>query len=80
VLTPSTDPWNQVVFAGPMIGLYLLSIGIAWLVAPGKDESARTGSPHLKLVFAAAVMDQAWRHGAQSRNGPRAALRLRRPE
>jgi Sec-independent protein secretion pathway component TatC len=34
VLTPSTDPWNQTVFALPMIGLYLLSIGIAWLAAP----------------------------------------------
>jgi sec-independent protein translocase protein TatC len=60
-LTPSTDPWNQIVFAGPMIGLYLLSIGIAWLVAPGKDAPTRNGSPHLKLVFAAAVVDQAWR-------------------
>jgi sec-independent protein translocase protein TatC len=34
VLTPSTDPWNQTMFALPMIGLYLLSIGIAWLAAP----------------------------------------------
>jgi sec-independent protein translocase protein TatC len=34
VLTPSADPWNQTVFAGPIIGLYLLSIGIAWLVQP----------------------------------------------
>jgi sec-independent protein translocase protein TatC len=42
VLTPSTDPWNQIVFAAPMIGLYLLSIGIAWLVGPkdGKDAAA----------------------------------------
>jgi sec-independent protein translocase protein TatC len=34
VLTPSGDPWNQSVFAAPMIVLYLLSIGIAWAVAP----------------------------------------------
>ena len=34
VLTPSGDPWNQTVFAAPMVVLYLLSIGIAWLVAP----------------------------------------------
>jgi len=63
-LTPSTDPWNQIVFAAPMIGLYILSIGIAWLVAPGrgKDPAPRAGSPHLKLVFAAAVVDQAWRN------------------
>jgi len=66
VLTPSTDPWNQIVFAAPMIGLYLLSIGIAWLVAPGRDkDAARTDSPHLKLVFAAAVVDHAWRNRTQ---------------
>jgi len=65
VLTPSTDPWNQIVFAGPMIGLYLLSIGIAWLVAPGKDTPSRADSPHLKLVFAAAVVDQAWKSRRQ---------------
>jgi sec-independent protein translocase protein TatC len=29
VVTPSSDPWNQTVFAAPMIALYLLSIGIA---------------------------------------------------
>jgi sec-independent protein translocase protein TatC len=34
VATPSSDPWNQTVFALPMIALYLLSIGIAWLAAP----------------------------------------------
>ena len=34
VLTPSGDPWNQTVFAAPMVVLYLLSIVIAWLVAP----------------------------------------------
>jgi sec-independent protein translocase protein TatC len=34
ILTPSADPWNQTVFAGPMIALYLISIGIAWLVEP----------------------------------------------
>lgn len=34
VLTPSGDPWNQSVFAAPMIVLYVISIGIAWVVAP----------------------------------------------
>ena len=71
VLTPSTDPWNQIVFAAPMIGLYVLSIGIAWLVAPrrGTDAPARGDSPHLKLVFAAAVVDQAWK--ARTQRSPR---------
>jgi Sec-independent protein secretion pathway component TatC len=40
-VTPSADPWNQTIFATPMIALYLLSIGIAWLVAPRR--TAETG-------------------------------------
>jgi sec-independent protein translocase protein TatC len=33
VLTPGADPLLQALMAGPMLLLYLLSIGIAWLVA-----------------------------------------------
>jgi len=39
VLTPSADPWNQTVFAAPMIGLYLISIGIAWIVGPRRPKT-----------------------------------------
>ena len=34
VITPSADPWNQTMLALPMLGLYVLDIGIAWLAAP----------------------------------------------
>jgi sec-independent protein translocase protein TatC len=34
VVTPSGDPYNQTILALPMIGLYLLSILIAWIFAP----------------------------------------------
>jgi sec-independent protein translocase protein TatC len=34
VLTPGTDPVSQLMMAGPMLALYLLSIAIAWMVAP----------------------------------------------
>jgi sec-independent protein translocase protein TatC len=34
VLTPTADPWNQTVFAAPMVGLYLIGILIVWLVEP----------------------------------------------
>jgi len=34
VVTPTGDPMTLMVFAAPMMGLYLLSIGIAWLVGP----------------------------------------------
>lgn len=61
VLTPSPDPWDQSVFAAPMIALYLLSIGIAWLVGPKREPAPpiRNDSSQLRLVFAAAVIDQA---------------------
>jgi sec-independent protein translocase protein TatC len=39
VITPSADPWIQTVFAAPMIGLYVISMGIAWLVAPRRHAS-----------------------------------------
>src|SRR5947209_14326618 len=34
ILTPTTDPLNMTIYAAPLIGLYILSIGIAWLVHP----------------------------------------------
>jgi sec-independent protein translocase protein TatC len=34
VLTPSSDPFNQTLFAAPMFVLYALSILVAWLAAP----------------------------------------------
>jgi len=37
VVTPGGDPGTQMVFAAPMIGLYLLSIAIAWIVGPKKQ-------------------------------------------
>jgi sec-independent protein translocase protein TatC len=40
VITPTGDPGTQTVFAAPMIGLYLLSIAIAWVVGPkGKGKA-----------------------------------------
>jgi sec-independent protein translocase protein TatC len=37
VLSPGTDVVSQLLMAGPMIVLYGLSIGIAWLFGPGKS-------------------------------------------
>lgn len=43
VITPTGDPGTQTVFAAPMIALYLVSIGIAWLVGPkGGRDTAET--------------------------------------
>jgi sec-independent protein translocase protein TatC len=64
VLTSSADAWNQTLFAAPMIGLYLVSIGIAWLAHPRRTVpgEAPPVSTHLRLVVAATVVDQARRH------------------
>ena len=40
VLTPSSDPWNQTLFAVPILGLYLISIVIAWMVGPVDTHGA----------------------------------------
>jgi len=39
IVTPSPDALNMCIFAAPMLGLYALSIGVAWLVHP--EQRAR---------------------------------------
>lgn len=39
ILTPTTDIVNMCVFAGPMVVLYIVSIGIAWLVHPQRRSA-----------------------------------------
>ena len=41
VLTPTPDAFIQLMMAGPMIGLYLLSIGIAWLFGKREEPDER---------------------------------------
>jgi sec-independent protein translocase protein TatC len=66
-LTPSPDPWNQLLFAAPMLGMYLVGIVVAWLVQPRTRASASDSSDSaLRLVFAASVLEQA-RRGAGRR-------------
>ncbi len=60
LLTPSSDPWNQLVFAAPMVGMYLLGIGIAWLCQPRQDAKTSDGAA-LQLVFAAGLIEGARR-------------------
>jgi len=43
VLTPTTDFGNMLIIAGPMIVLYIVGIGIAWVFGKARsspDESA----------------------------------------
>jgi Sec-independent protein secretion pathway component TatC len=63
LLTTSTDAWTQTMFALPMIGLYLISIVIAWIVGPKREkESANMASSRLGgLVIAATAFEQARR-------------------
>ena len=42
IMTPTTDIMNMVLFAAPMVVLYLISIGVAWLVHPSRRKAARS--------------------------------------
>ena len=44
ILTPTTDILNMCIFAAPMVALYILSIGIAYLVHPAQRRSRRDKS------------------------------------
>ena len=44
IITPTTDILNMCVFAAPMVGLYILSIGVAYLVHPARRK-AKAKSP-----------------------------------
>lgn len=52
IITPTGDMMIQAIFAAPMLGLYLLSIVIAWIVGPKRlrgaddeDDPKRTSEP-----------------------------------
>ena len=38
VITPTGDMVTQTIFAAPMVGLYVLSIFIAWIVRPRQEQ------------------------------------------
>jgi sec-independent protein translocase protein TatC len=41
IITPTTDILNMCIFAAPMIGLYLVSIAVAFLVHPARRRARR---------------------------------------
>jgi sec-independent protein translocase protein TatC len=42
IITPTTDILNMCLFAAPMVALYAISIGVAWLVTSASKR--RTGA------------------------------------
>jgi sec-independent protein translocase protein TatC len=41
IICPSPDPWTMCIYAIPMLGLYLVGIGVAWWVHPSRRSSRR---------------------------------------
>jgi sec-independent protein translocase protein TatC len=75
LLTPSADPWNQLVFAAPMVAMYLLGIALAWIVHPGPSHATGHAGTALRLVFAAGVIEQSRRlRSGRSRSQPHLVL------
>jgi sec-independent protein translocase protein TatC len=65
VLTPSPDPWNQLVFAAPIVAMYVIGIAIAWLVQPrGRSAEGADNQSAMGLVIAAAAFEKARRRRA----------------
>ena len=62
VLTPSPDPWNQIIFAAPMLAMYLIGIVVAWVFSPPDRSRGEDSASVLHLVFAAGVLEQAQRN------------------
>jgi sec-independent protein translocase protein TatC len=40
IVTPTADILNMCLFAAPMLGLYAISIGVAWLANPSRQHGA----------------------------------------
>src|ERR1035441_9022265 len=39
IICPSPDPWTMCIYAIPMLGLYLIGIGVAWWVHPSRRKA-----------------------------------------
>jgi sec-independent protein translocase protein TatC len=39
IITPSPDPWTMCIYAIPMLGLYMVGIGVAWWVHPSRRKA-----------------------------------------
>jgi sec-independent protein translocase protein TatC len=42
MVTPTTDILNMCLFAAPMVALYAISIGVAWLVNSARERQKGT--------------------------------------
>jgi sec-independent protein translocase protein TatC len=43
-ICPSPDPWTMCIYAIPMLGLYLIGIGVAWWVHPSRHKTKEAAS------------------------------------
>ena len=70
LLTTSTDAWTQTVFALPMIGLYLISIAIAWIVGPKTEQEVARARRTVKLGLVIAAAQIQWADADRRRRRP----------
>ena len=78
IITPSSDPWNQLAFSVPVLGMYVIGIVVAWVCYPRGKSAGDIGGSSLKLVFAATVLHEAQR-GAAAADRPRLIYSRRPP-
>ena len=44
IITPSPDPWTMCIYAIPMLGLYLIGIGVSWYFHPSRRKASEAAS------------------------------------
>src|SRR6266702_5232460 len=44
VICPSPDPWTMCIYALPMLGLYMIGIGVAWWVHPSRRKAKESAA------------------------------------
>jgi sec-independent protein translocase protein TatC len=70
LFTSTGDPGNQLLMVAPMLLMYLVSIGIAWVVRPRNSESDPLNDDDAKalgLVISATVFEQARKRRSSER-------------
>ena len=65
ILTPSLIPWNQIIFAAPILAMYVLGIAIAWVAHPRGNRGGADHDLSMGVVIVASVLEEATRRRAR---------------
>ena len=56
---PVADPWNQLIFAAPILAMYVVGIAIAWVEHPRGNRGGADHDPSMGVVIVARFFEEA---------------------